>query len=184
MTPETARYLVARLNAKTSSWQAPVQGLQGGLTSHDIAMAMVGCSPIDEWIARLSLAGQQEYREPVRQWLVAVAIKLSDKWGSATFEHKKAVADIVLQDMLPDRLCPVCKGRKSAPNHEHKIIECMNCNGRGWILLTDEGRGKILGMSRSNYQRIWRDRVNLVIKRYQAHESIAINAIVKHFANP
>lgn len=180
MKHESAQRMIARLNPKGSATEMRVQGLRGGISAHDVAMAMAGSAPIDEWIARLIYAGQIEYRHLVHEYLIARAIKNSDRWGKCTYDQKRAIADIVMNDVAPDRVCGDCKGRGIDPTSATQTDNCPVCQGVRFIKYRPSDKWEMLGTTERTYYRVWNRRVKEVSADFSVHESVVVNKIIKY----
>lgn len=184
MSYEAAQNLMLQLNPKTQSLNIHVDGLRTLLSPADIAAALRGVPAIAIQIAEASILGSQEAIEHIRFWLLAVVINLSyEQHWKADFEKKRQFTDIIHRDIFSSR-CPVCKGRKEAPDPEtQRITECLECGGRGRIPRTVVEKAKYLGVSTRGYFKTWRQREWAIKSRYEEHENEAIQAIQDNFCH-
>ena len=181
---EVAEELITRLNPKTQGLEMRVQGLQGGITAHDIAHAMRGADVIEEAIARYKFAGQSQFREAIIQWLWAVAIRLKDRerWHTSPDQHR-TMAEIVLNTNIPDKLCPVCKGRKLAPNDLGKPDICSQCKGDGFIGLQAIDKAQRLGVKESAYYKTYSCKISQINQAFKEKDDNVIRKIAIFFTN-
>lgn len=179
MRTETAQILISRLNPKSQGLDIRVDGLKGGITGNDIAAAMSGCPPIQEWTARLCYAGQKEYKPLIREWLLAKTIK---RWDNLTFEQKEAIVDIVLNMVTPDKVCPTCKGRKEAPNTEHKLTICQTCEGDGWVYLKNNKKYKMLNTNRDGYFRYFLPKIKEIKDIFERQQDYILETITSQLS--
>jgi len=179
MKREAAETLISRLNARTGSYAMRVQGVTGGLSGVDVAAAMAGAPRIEESIARLKYAGQEEYRVEVWQWLIAVAIRISDNWRKCSFEQKELLAAFVLNEVVPNRLCPVCHGRTWTPDAKGMEETCACCDGKGWAFPTKKHKVKLLGVAAESWSRTWADRANQLMDEFDQRDRRVIERVMK-----
>ena len=183
MKAEAAEEYIARLNAQTQSLEMRVQGLQGGLTAHDIAQAMRGADVIEDAIARFKFANQLVYRETIIQWLWAIIIGYANrgKWRTTPDQHR-AMAEIVLNDNHPEKPCPVCKGRKIAPNSMGKLVLCLECNGNGFTGLMDKERAALLGIKKAAYSRFYQRKISVINQEFRKKYEPVIYRITRYLS--
>ena len=176
----TASEILSRLNPKTQGLEMRVQGLQGGISGHDIAMAMRGSSYIDEAIARLKFAGQTEYTDKVIRWLELIAQKMSRNWRKKQKGQEYLIAILVYNEHIVNPVCQICNGRRQGPNKHGLIQDCPKCLGTGRRAFGSKDKAEYLGVDESSYRKVWKDRIRDVSDVYLRRESAIVNRIAQY----
>ena len=173
--------VLARLNARIIDPAGAGSGGIGQLTAEDVAASLLGASEIECWVARLLFAGQDECRYRIWQWLITVAIKMAQeqKWRKDTFEQKELIAAFALNEVAPDRRCPVCHGRLVTPDAHGVMVDCDCCAARGWIKLGSGRKAELLGVDVRNYRETWRDRENALVGRLREAEESVVRRVTR-----
>lgn len=168
--------ILARLNAKTSSW-----GNAGGfdsLTASQIAAACAGANPLglDLLLASICQNRGSQIKAFYAIYLGIVDIALKSKWKMREREDRlRSLAQLAIFEATNDQACPRCKGTQYDP--KRPSVSCTPCRGTGRYRIKDYQRAKALGVSDSVWCNVWKLRyrdIEIYIdeQKYEALSSI------------
>ncbi len=156
---------------------APVPTMRVGgtpeLTASDIAGACAGADDFGLDILLVKVAGNQNIKLFDRLYSLVINMALREKWKVRGKQMRfYDLTSLVMLEYMQEPRCPLCHGTKY-----YKAKPCEPCKATGYIRLNDTLRARAIGVNRSVWSRIWKQRYGAVVQAVNMHESRAIYSI-------
>ena len=159
--PRNPKELLSLLNQKIQHFALAPGGIPY-FTPEDIAgMVSKLANPNIRLYARVKYAQQTGFSEELAHCMRIEASTLSGigGWRVPRPDWLLDLSRLALYEDIDPQTCPICLGVAQALVNS-KIVVCQACGGSQRSSLSDSDRSRLMGIDRSGWSRLWRDRYN------------------------
>lgn len=148
-----------------------------GLTGLDIAgaLSMGGARREESLMVMLKWVQDKSVQEPLFYILYDRVVGLAVKRGWKVRkgeEFLRKLTRLAIAEIATPNLCPTCNGRREVwLRGESLPTKCPHCNGVGVRDMEDQDRAALVGITKSSWCELWRDRypeVRGIMERVEA----------------
>ena len=144
--------MMSMLTAKVQQFSVAPGGIPT-LTSDEMAYCLGHISPEASSYSRLKYCNEPRGEEVALGMRRQVATwKSLEHWRIPRKEWILDMCKLGLVEMLDNRICPTCQGRKEALIN-HRVIKCEGCNGTGKVNIQNLDRIDLMKTSKD----VWED---------------------------
>ncbi len=156
--------LLVRLNPKS----APMMRMDGvsELTSADIAAACAGANKFGVDIILAKIAGKSTKDLDARLYGMVVDLIAKEKWKMRGKSKRiEALLDLIIAEHINETRCASCHGTRYI-----LAKRCTECNATGYIRFNDSLRAQLLGVDKSTFCKVWKERYFRILEVLSANE--------------